>query len=355
VVCFSGKSGLTDYTVSLCNELSKLCNLQMLTSTVLDQNQYKTNFTIKQIFRRTRFYPIDIFRFAYYVIQEKPDVILFESWLKYPLVEWLLVKLFKMNQIKTALTIHDLLPHYPKPWSKFLLSHFYAAFDQLIVHSQKAAIGLKEMGVKTVPLVVPHGVYDIFNIDNLTRQDVIDQFPNVGRDDFVVLFFGYIDIRKGIFEYLAASELLIHSPNIKFLISGASSLKGEAVSRLEHYRNNKNVILHDKAIPMNEVQHYFSLANIVVLPYLEGTTSGILKMAIAFGKPIIVTDVGDFPETLEDWPGLLIPVENIAKNLANAIVEMQQNNHQYLQLVDTQKEKYQWNLIAKKHIDYFAD
>lgn len=354
MVCFSGNSGLTDYTVSLCSELSKLCDLQMITSTVYEETQYKANFFIEKLFRRTRYYPIDIFRFIFYVNKHKPNVILFESWMKYPLVEWFLIKLFRLNGIRTVLTIHDLLPHYPKPWSKSLLSKFYGCFDKLIVHSHQAALGLKEMVVKSTPLVVPHGVYDIFNLDNLTRRDVMHKFPSVNDDDFVVLFFGYIDNRKGIFEYLAASELLQDKEDIKFLISGASSLKEQSITKLESYRDRPNVMLHDMSIPMNEVQHYFSLADAVVLPYLEGTTSGVLKMAIAFGKPIIVTDIGDFSETLEDWPGILIPVDNIPENLSNAILEMQQNKKQYLHKVDNKKEKYQWDVIAKKHMNYFV-
>lgn len=326
----------------------------MITSTVYDETQYKTSFFIEKLFRRTRYYPIDIFRFIFYVIKHKPNVILFESWMKYPLVEWFLIKLFKFNGIRTVLTIHDLLPHYPKPWSKLLLSKFYGCFEKLIVHSEKAAFGLKEMVVKTTPLVVPHGVYDIFNLDNLTRKDVTHKFPTVNDDDFVVLFFGYIDIRKGIFEFLAASELLQDRGDIKFLISGASSLKDQAIAKLESYRERSNVILHDKSIPMNEVQHYFSLADAVVLPYLEGTTSGVLKMAIAFGKPIIVTDIGDFSETVEDWPGLIIPVDDIPQNLSNAILKMQKSKKQYLHRVDSNKEKYQWDFIAKKHMDYFV-
>lgn len=354
MVCFSGNSGLTDYTVSLCRELSKLCDLRMITSTVYDKRQYKTSFFIEQLFRRTRYYPIDIARFIAYVIQNKPDVILFESWLKYPLVECFLIKLLRSKGIRTVLTIHDLLPHYPKPWSELLLSKFYGCFDQLIVHSEKAATGLKQMAVKTKPLVVPHGVYDIFNLDNLTRKDVAHLFATIKDNDFVVLFFGYIDVRKGIFEFLAASELLQDRADIKFLISGASSLKEPATSTFESYRQFPNVVMHDRSIPMHEVQHYFSLADVVVLPYLEGTTSGVLKMAIAFGKPIIVTDIGDFSETLEDWPGMLIPTHDIAENLAKAILDMQINKQQYLHKADKNKEKYQWSLIAEKHMDYFV-
>lgn len=354
VVCFSGKSGLTDYTVSLCQQLSKLCNLEMITSSVYERSQYKASFSIHQLFRRTRFYPIDIIRFAFYIIKQKPDVVLFQSWLKLPFIEWFVIRLFKLFNIKTALTVHDLLPHYPKPWSQLILSRFYACFDKLIVHSAKSAAGLKDMGVDTIPLIVPHGVYDIFNIDSLVRDDVSHQFPQIESEDFVVLYFGYMDTRKGIFEYLAASELLQKHQNVKFLVSGASSLNTQEEEKLEFYKNKVNVILYDQLIPMEEVQHYFTIADVVALPYLEGTTSGILKMAIAFNKPVIATDIGDFAETLEEWPGMLIPSSNIAQNLAEAVIAMQERYSDYLQDVGGIKGKYQWDSIADKHIEYLT-
>lgn len=324
----------------------------MVASTVFSAEQYQIDFSIHQLFRRTRFYPIDIIRFTYYIIKQKPDVVLLQSWLKSPLIEWFVIRLFGLFKITTALTIHDLLPHYPKPWSQLLLSKFYTCFDKLIVHSDRSATALKEMGIDTTPLVVPHGVYDLFNIDHLVRDDVSYQFPFINPKDFVVLYFGYMDLRKGIFEYLAASELLQEQPHIKFLVSGASSLNVQEEKKLEGYKNKANVIVYDQMVPMEEVQKYFAIADVVALPYLEGTTSGILKMAIAFDKPVIATDIGDFSETLEHWPGILIEPNNIASGLAEAILEMQRNHPEYLHDISARKTQYQWDAIANKHIEY---
>lgn len=352
VVSFTGNSGLTDYSVSLCRELDNQCDVTLVTADSYDEEKYRANFPAVKVFRKTRHYPIDIFRFVAYILKSRPDVVLFESWIKYPMVEWLLVLLFRIFGIRMALTIHDLLPHYPKPWSRLVLSCYYRCFDRLVVHSQRSVDGLLAMGVKTKPLLIPHGVYDIFNFDQLTREEVLPKFPAVKKEDFVVLFFGHIETRKGILEYLAASKLLSGDQTIKFLVAGGNSLSGTASQTFETYRTAGNVILHDEMIPMDQVQHYFTLANAVVVPYLEGTTSGVVKLAMAFGKPIIATDVGDFSETLNDWAGLLIGLDDIARNLSEAIINIRDEYAKLMSDLNQTKDKYQWDRIASLHIHY---
>ena len=41
---------------------------------------------------------------------------------------------------------------------------------------------------------------------------------------------------------------------------------------------------------------YFRRADLVVLPYREIDQSGVLFTALAFGKPLLLSDVGGFPE-----------------------------------------------------------
>ncbi|MDD4995804.1 MAG: glycosyltransferase family 4 protein [Smithella sp.] len=354
VVCFTGNSGLTDYSVSLCRELAKICDINFITADSYDAEKYRAGFPAIKLFRRTRHYPVDIFRFAFYLLRQRPDVVLFESWVKFPMLEWVLVSVFRAVGIRTALTIHDLLPHDQKPWSKLVLAWYYRNFDRLIVHSQRSVDGLIAMGVKTIPLLVPHGVYDIFNFDQLSRENVLPLFPDIKQDDFVVLFFGHIETRKGILEYLAASKLLENKPAFKFVVAGGNSLYGKAADKFNTYRPASNVVINDQSIPMDQVQHYFTLAHAVIVPYLEGTTSGVVKLAMAFDKPIIATDVGDFSETLNDWSGLLIQSDDITQNLAVAIKKMHNEYSSFMVALNKNKSKYQWEQIAHHHLNYLS-
>jgi glycosyltransferase involved in cell wall biosynthesis len=61
------------------------------------------------------------------------------------------------------------------------------------------------------------------------------------------------------------------------------------------------------------------LASVVVYPYHSITQSGALQAAYAFGKPVVATNVGGFPEAVEDGKnGFLVPPRS-PRELAIAI------------------------------------
>lgn len=355
VVSFTGDSGLTDYSVSLCKELDAFCELTFMTAESYKPEKYGANFNVVKLFRRTRHYPLDIVKFFISILTNKPDILLFQSWIKYPIFESVLLRVFKLFGIQLALTIHDLMPHYPKPWSRVVLSKYYRCFDKIIVHSAKAKSGLLAMGVDINPMQVPHGVYDIFKYDALSKPDVMPFFPTINEDDFVVLFFGHLQTRKGLLAFLKASDLLAKEKNIKLIVAGRNDLDKDAKETLSQYGNNAQVLIHDHMIPMEEVQHYFVLSDVIALPYLEGTTSGVVKLAMAFDKPIIATDIGDFSETLNDWSGVLIDSNNVAENLASAIVDVRSQYGSYINDLAKNKEKFQWDNIAKQYFNYLTE
>jgi glycosyltransferase involved in cell wall biosynthesis len=55
------------------------------------------------------------------------------------------------------------------------------------------------------------------------------------------------------------------------------------------------------------VGNYYSIADIVVLPYLSATQSGVLNIAYGFRKPVLVTDVGGLGEdVVEGKTGFIV-------------------------------------------------
>ena len=46
------------------------------------------------------------------------------------------------------------------------------------------------------------------------------------------------------------------------------------------------------------VGNYFEASDIVVLPYRKVSTSGVLKIAFAFKKPVMATSEGELPEMI---------------------------------------------------------
>ena len=59
-------------------------------------------------------------------------------------------------------------------------------------------------------------------------------------------------------------------------------------------------VVFNEFIPNEDVHKYFQVSNCVVLYYLTATPSGIESLSYNFNLPILATDVGHFPETIQD-------------------------------------------------------
>ncbi len=356
LICFTGNSGLTDYSVSLAKAFSCHVETSVVTAYSMPSRFEQLGFSVFRVFRRSRHYPFDMLRFFIGVVRRRSDWLLFQGPLKFPLIDSVFVRALRLLKRKAAVTVHDVLPHYPKPWSKLVFGVYYSSFDRVFVHSESAALGVKALGVKVPILVVPHGIYDIFNLTNVSPKQSRCLIGNLKDSDFVVLFFGHLETRKGLLEFVRASSLMQKShPEVKFLVAGENGLADTDRIRLNAVREQPNIVVHDFRIPFEEVELYFSASNAVIMPYLEGTTSGVLKIAIAFGKPVITTTVGDFPEQVPAGGGFFINKDqNIAYKITDAILHVKRNEKQFGDAIRHVNSNQRWQDIADKMISYLA-
>ena len=65
---------------------------------------------------------------------------------------------------------------------------------------------------------------------------------------------------------------------------------------------------------------FFEDIDIVIVPYIEASQSGIIMLSYTFGKPMIVTNVGGLPEQVDSSVGVVIP-SNDSESLSNAVLE----------------------------------
>lgn len=358
VVCFTGNSGLTHYSVSLCRELGRHADVTLITAESFDPALRSPAFHVATLFRRTRHLPVDLLRFVRFVRGTRPDAVLFQSVLRWPLLDALLVRIFRRAGIGTALTVHDVQPHHPWPWSRWSYAKYFSSFDRLVVHSARSCSEVKAMAPASPVLQVPHGVYDIFDTQHLSREQVLDRFPEIAPDEFVFLFFGKLDERKGILELLDAAERMAPAMRAKVLIAGHVGASPEAANvrtRLTAARSNRAVVIHEGYVPFERVQEYFTRADVVVVPYREGTTSGVLKLAMAFRKPVIATDIGDLAETVSEGFGILLDRTNLARDLPYAM-ETAANNYNALKTgCASVARKYDWGEIARAYFEFLHD
>ncbi|MEM7588493.1 MAG: glycosyltransferase family 4 protein [Acidobacteriota bacterium] len=158
---------------------------------------------------------------------------------------------------------------------------------------------------------IPHGCYTVF------RYGIDDDVAEVGRS---VLFFGRINRYKGLGDLLRACEAV--APRVEGFRLVIAGRGGD----LEHHRraiaDSGYCELHEGYLSNLEVARLFQQASLVVLPYIEGSQSGVVRIAYVFGKPVVVTDVGSIPEAVQDGvTGRVVPPGD-TEALAQAMIEI---------------------------------
>lgn len=354
IACFTGDSGLADYAVSLAKSMAAKEDVSLITAESLPAQFDTMGFKVVRVFRRSRHFPIDIVKFIYRIIANKPDWVIVQGPLKFAGFDAFVFKFIRLFGIRCAITVHDVLPHYPKSWSKLEYSFYYRSFEKVIAHSEAASQALKAMGISQKILVVPHGIYDIFNCSNLTQLHALEYFPSIDKNSIKVLFFGNLESRKGLWEFIAAAQRLADK-NFTFIIAGAPHLENsgpDAQARLEQARALPNIVIHDRRIAFEAVEQYFSAADVIALPYLEGTTSGVLKLALAFGKPVIASRVGDFPEQVPAGAGVLIDPKKLEEELTSGLLIVGENLAEYTYAMQNSASNAHWPDIARNIAHY---
>lgn len=242
---------------------------------------------------------------------------------------------------KTLLTVHDPIPHGK-------ISLFENIFRRkLFFHANKNLLFLSK--ALLIPFCKKYGIKeDRIHFSRLSVYDILTRY-SIGENAYgnYILFFGRIEPYKGVdllIEAFEKSELPLNG--VKLVIAG----KGN-ISHNNHNLSN-NVITINRFIENDELATLISHCKYVVLPYLTATQSGCVMSAYAFNKPVLATDVGDFPLTIEDKKTGWICKANDEKKLCNALNDL--NSINLSDMERNIREKYQengifsWSCIAQK-------
>jgi glycosyltransferase involved in cell wall biosynthesis len=194
--------------------------------------------------------------------------------------------------------------------------------------------------------ILPRGVNSIYKrfVDKCINEDI-----------YSVMFFGRIWPYKGL-EYLIKAEPLVTEviPKARFIIAG----EGENFNRYRSIMIHENRFsVYNEFISNNRTAELFQEAGIVVLPYIDGSQSGVIPQAYAFAKPVITTNVGSLPENVDDGKtGIVVPAKNV-KALAEAIIFLMKNQEKRRWMGENAFRKTEnelsWKNIARQTIEVY--
>lgn len=132
-----------------------------------------------------------------------------------------------------------------------------------------------------------------------------------------ILFLGMITRRKGAFDLINAIKMIESclEDNIKVLLCGLDA-DGEA-ERYVKKLNLEHRILFPGWITQQKKLEYFKNTSLCVLPsYFEGLSMTVIE-AIAYGIPVITTNISTMPEILGDRVHMIEPgdIQDLACNI----------------------------------------
>lgn len=139
-----------------------------------------------------------------------------------------------------------------------------------------------------------------------------------------ILFMGRIEEYKGL-KILCMALDIMQKNNIDFSVTIAG--RGSDLDKnIDSINKINRVKIINRYLSSMEIDELLRKSNVVVLPYIEGTQSGIAAMAIGHGRPIVATNVGSLGEiVLNHMNGLIVEANN-PEELAEAITYIINNS-----------------------------
>ena len=282
------------------------------------------------------------------ISQKKPDLLIFKYWMPFfaPCFGTIARLVKRWTGAKVLFICDNVIPHERRIGDTALTRYAFAAVDSFVVQSAAVEKELQAFHPQARYELVPHPVYEIFG--SLMPKEQARRELGI-RDERVILFFGYVRRYKGLHILLDAMPAILESVNVKLLVVG-EFYDDEQKYRQQIAEKNlgERVFVHSDYVPNEEVSRYFSAADVVVLPYVSATQSGIVQIAYQFDKPVIATDVGGLAEVvLNERTGFIVKPE-APDEVANAVIRFYEEGREpeFVHNVSVEKKKYSWeNLV----------
>jgi glycosyltransferase involved in cell wall biosynthesis len=222
------------------------------------------------------------------------------------------------------------------------------AFDAIIVHTRA---GAELLGGDARVRVIPHGAFE-----HLTRR--VDELPlppelaAVSRP--VVLYFGVVRDYKGVDVLLDAMR---HVPEAELWVVGRPL--GMSMERLRRLAPAGRARFVDRYVSDAELPAFFRRADVLALPHRKIDTSGVLFAGLAFGKAMVLSDVGGFSELVEDHgAGRLVPAgdpEALGMALAGLVADGEERRLLEQRAAAAAAGPYSWERVAERTMAVYRE
>ena len=293
--------------------------------------------------------PITWWKIFYRIKKDDPDLLIIPWWVSFWTPQfWSITTLVRRFTLAKVLFIcHNVVQHESKLFDRLCTKLVLRNGDYFIVHSDEDLNNLKEIFPEADVKKTFHPTYEVFNFCRLGKSEAQRQLGILGK---TMLFFGFVRPYKGLKFLLDAMPIILEKFDLSLLVVGEFwHDKADYLEQIDRLGIKDKVIIVDRYVPNEEVSVYFCAADVVVLPYVTATQSGIVQIAYGFNKPVIVTKVGGLPDVVEhEKTGFLVEPEN-PQAIADAVFSFYQNKaeQQFSTNIIKENKKFSWDRIVE--------
>ncbi|MEN6370853.1 MAG: glycosyltransferase [Armatimonadota bacterium] len=244
---------------------------------------------------------------------------------------------------------HNVMPHEKGGPVRLFTKYALGKGNMYITHSEEDTVNLKDILPNAQVRKARHPTYEVFKKQPVAKNAAQREL-GLSPDQNVILFFGLVREYKGLKYLIEAMPAILASVDAVLVIAGEFyDNKEKYIRMIKELGIGHCVKLKDEYIPNEAVGVYFSAADLVVLPYVTATQSGIAQIAYGFDRPVITTNVGGLPETVIDGKtGYVVPSEN-PEALAQAVIRFFEENKakEFIDNISDFKEEFSWSRLVE--------
>lgn len=195
-----------------------------------------------------------------------------------------------------------------------LLRRFYPRARVVFVHGEGSRAELLDAWPGSRVEVIPHG----------DERILVGAEPPGPAEEPRALFFGEWRRAKGLWDLIAAFDRLVERfPEARLTLAGLPTpdVEPERVRAWAAERGER-VTLVDRYVEIAEVGDLFGGARAVVAPYIAGSQSGVVHLAMTMQRAVVASDAGELPAAVADGEtGRIVPSGDV-EALCDALAEV---------------------------------
>lgn len=280
--------------------------------------------------------------------REQPDLIIFQWWHPFfaPCFGSIVRLLRAPLRRRVCFLCHNVMPHEGNPLQTLLTRYAFPGAGFYIVHSEQDRRQLEALRPRATIRKGCHPTYSEFATGSTSDKREARRALGIAEDRRTMLFFGLVRNYKGLKYLIEAVPRVRQAFDCHLLVVGEFyDDKASYLELIDRLGLREVITVVDRYVPNEEVERYFSAADVAVLPYTSATQSGIVQVAYGLNTPVIVTRVGGLPEVVDDGRTGFVVAPEDAGALAGAIVRYYEGGFesQFREEIARQANRFDWD------------